>query len=133
MHTVVHTNMGHIMFNGCIDRNARIIFTRGYCANFAKILHQRTGMLLCYITIDSSYIDHWFCYNTHNDLYYDINGPKSKDEFEQFYEYRSNVEYTIDCSIEEYYSIDMGEDKDDYLAECIIEEYMYNHNIKKIC
>lgn len=129
---VIRTKKGRIQYTGKIDDNTITIFCYGYCANFAKVLHQKyPKLLLSYVIGPHGEIDHWFCYDPSINSYYDITGKYSKENFYKYHNYSDdNCETVIDCELDEYYSIGMGEDKDDYLAENIILEYINKYNLK---
>lgn len=103
----VRTKKGKIQFNGIIDTNTETIFRYGYCANFAKILHQRMPKLLLSYVKRRGNIDHWFCTNKNMDMYYDITGCHSKDEFMNVHQYNEGVKLHNDIEMDEYYNINM--------------------------
>lgn len=120
---VLDTCDGPRVFTGRIDEEAKIIFTSGLCANFAKVLQLRCPYLELYYTIESFCgITHMFCYNPHDKLYYDITGSWTKEEYRNTWGLDTIFQPCPTMKI--YYETKLGNDNNDKYAEAIVDEYI---------
>jgi len=113
----VRTSKGNVQWKlGSLDETAEMIFSYGYCAEFARTLYlKNSNLTISYYECEDGTPDHFFC--SDGIYWYDILGKHSIDTIPK---YRSVVE---DIELDE---VDqhIGDFNDCSLAESIISEYL---------
>lgn len=109
---IIRTSQGYVRWLiGRLDEVAEIIFSYGYCASLARVLHLRNpALMICYYEGEDGTPDH----------FYDILG---KHAIETMPRNRMIVEDIELDELDQY--IDEGDNR---LAEAVIDEYL-----KKYC
>ena len=124
---MIDTDHGKVPFTGHLDHNAIEIFSFGYCANFAKVLSKYTGFLP-YVPDGMGSLLHWFCYDPIDHKFYDICGKYTHKAFtahvNQTFGFGS-TDGNFCIGVDEHWEMTIT-DKDDYLAEAIMDEYSSN-------
>lgn len=123
------TRHGYINWNiGELDNTARLIFSFGYCNNFAYILSKKLKCdIYCIIDKKSFECLHLFCIHLNN--YIDINGIFTKCEYETHLKNLYNISISEDIvfsELGELYGTDECDEnnEDNYLAESIIDKFI---------
>lgn len=127
----IRTNIGNVEFTGKLDKNSEYIFSFGYCANFAKILHDNCNdMKLAYIETNNE-IDHLFCIFNDGHIY-DILGKHSVNDFYDTYNYSIDSSIGILSSYDDIRFQKLYRVNYDIYAKIIIKEYIEKWNLHNV-